>query len=70
MDSLQERYLTDDQGNRIGVLLDIAAYQQLLDKLEELESLYAFDQAVASEDESMPLEDAIMEIEAQRTSSP
>jgi hypothetical protein len=70
MDSLQERYLTDDQGNRIGVLLDIVAYQQLLDKLEELESLYAFDQAVASEDESMPLEDAIMEIEAQRISSP
>jgi hypothetical protein len=70
MDSLQERYLTDDQGNRIGVLLDIVAYQQLLDKLEELESLYAFDQALASEDESMPLEDAIMEIEAQRISSP
>lgn len=66
MDSLQERYLTDDQGSRIGVLLDIAAYQQLLDKLEKLESLYAFDQAEASEDEAIPLEDAIAEIEAQR----
>lgn len=66
MDSLQERYLTDDQGNRIGVLLDIAAYRQLLDKLEELESLYAFDQAEASEDEAIPLEQAIAEIEQQR----
>jgi hypothetical protein len=70
MDSLQERYLTDDQGNRIGVLLDIATYQQLLDKLEELESLYAFDLAEASEDEAIPLEQAILEVEAQRTSSP
>jgi hypothetical protein len=69
MDNLQERYLTDDQGNRIGVLLDIAAYQQLFDKLEELESLYAFDTAQASEDEAVPLEDAIAEIEAQRASS-
>ena len=63
MDSLQERYLVDDQGNRIGVLLDIVAYQQLLDKLEELESLYAFDVAEASEDESVPLEQAIAETE-------
>ena len=66
MDSLQERYLTDDQGNRIGVLLDIAAYRQLLNKLEELESLYAFDQAEDSEDEAIPLEQAIAEIEQQR----
>ena len=69
MDSLQERYLVDEQGNRVGVLLDIAAYQQLLDKLEELEALYAFDTAEASEDEVIPLEDAIAEIESQRTSS-
>lgn len=70
MDSLQERYLVDEQGNRVGVLLDIAAYQQLLDKLEELEALYAFDTAEASEDEVITLEDAITEIEAQRASSP
>lgn len=70
MDKLQERYLVDDQGNRIGVLLDITAYQQLLDKLEELESLYAFDQAEAAEDEAIPLEEAIAEIEAQKDSSP
>lgn len=66
MDSLQERYLVDEQGNRIGVVLDIAAYHQLLDKLEELESLYAFDMAEASEDEAIPLEEAIAEIEQGR----
>lgn len=70
MDSLQERYLVAEQGNRVGVLLEIAAYQQLPDKLEELETLHAFDMAEASEDEAIPLEDAIAEIEAQRASSP
>ncbi|MGF1567017.1 MAG: hypothetical protein ACFCVD_02890 [Nodosilinea sp.] len=66
MDSLQERYLVDGQGNRIGVVLDIATYQQLLAKLEELEELYAFDMAAASGDEAIPLEQAIAEIEQQR----
>lgn len=70
MDSLQERYLVDDQGNRVGVLLDIAAYRQLLNKLEELESLYAFDLAEASGDEAVPLEDAIADIEQNRESRP
>lgn len=70
MDRLQERYIVDEQGNRIGVLLDIGVYQQLLDKLEELESLQAFDRADASEDEAIPLEEAIANIEAQRAGSP
>jgi hypothetical protein len=70
MDRLQERYIVDEQGNRIGVLLDIGVYQQLLDKLEELESLHAFDRANASEDEAIPLEEAIADIEAQRAGSP
>jgi hypothetical protein len=58
-----EQYLTDGLGNRIGVLLDIATYQRLLERLEELESYYFYDEAIASEDESIPLEQAIVEIE-------
>jgi hypothetical protein len=70
MDSLQERYLVDEQGKRVGVVLDIEAYQQLLEKLEELESLYAFDTAKADADEAIPLEQAIAEIEHLREASP
>lgn len=70
MDSLQERYLVDEQGNRIGIVLDIKAYQNLLDKLEELESLYAFDQAKADDEKAIPLEQAIAEIEHSREESP
>jgi hypothetical protein len=70
MDGLQERYLVDDQGKRIGVVLDIEAYQALLGALEELESLYAFDMAKADDDEAIPLEQAIAEIEQLREESP
>ncbi len=30
---LKEKYITDEKGNRIGVLLDIADYQRLLEEL-------------------------------------
>ena len=62
---VNERYLTDEDGRRVAVVLDIEAYQTLLDELEELESLQAFDRAKASDDEVISLEDAVLEIEQQ-----
>ncbi len=63
---LKERYMIDEQGNRVGVVLDMADYQKLLEELEELESLRAYDRAKASDDQAIPLDQAIAEIEAQR----
>jgi hypothetical protein len=63
--TLKERYMIDDQGNRVGVVLDMADYQKLLDELEELESLRAYDRAKASGDQAIPFDQAIAEIEAQ-----
>ncbi|HXK70852.1 MAG TPA: hypothetical protein PK455_06085 [Caldisericia bacterium] len=60
---LKERYVTDEKGDRIGVLLDIEEYLKLLEELEELESIYAYDEAKASNDEAIPFEQAISEIE-------
>ncbi len=58
--------MIDEQGNRVGVVLDMADYQKLLEELEELESLRAYDRAKASDDQAIPLDQAIAEIEAQR----
>ncbi len=66
MITLKERYMIDEQGNRVGVVLDIADYQKLLEELEELASLRAYDHAKASGDQAVPLDQAIAEIEAQR----
>ena len=38
---LNEQYLVDKDGRRVGVVLSIQAYQQLLDRLEELETFQA-----------------------------
>jgi PHD/YefM family antitoxin component YafN of YafNO toxin-antitoxin module len=60
---INERYLIDSKGKKVGVLLDIEEYQSLLKELEELESIRAYDAARASGDEATPFEDAVIEIE-------
>ncbi|MFB2935670.1 GUN4 domain-containing protein [Aerosakkonemataceae cyanobacterium BLCC-F154] len=57
MTRYKERYLVDESGNRIGVFLDIADYQKILEELEELESIRAFDNAKAADDEVIGFED-------------
>jgi len=60
------QYITDDKGNRTSVILPIDHYKTMLEDLEELESIRAFDDAKASEDEAVPFDQAINEIEADR----
>src|SRR5688572_16235357 len=48
MERMPERYLVDENGNRIAVVLPMKEYQQLLEALEELEEIRAFDEAIAS----------------------
>jgi len=66
MIALKERYVVDEKGNRVGVLLDMAEYRKLLEELEELESLRAYDAAKASSDEVIPFDQAVAEIEQNR----
>lgn len=63
---LREKYITDEKGNRIGVLLDIEEYQRLLDESEELEAIRAYDLAISEHDKEIPFEKAISEIEKNR----
>lgn len=63
---LREKYITDAQGNRIGVLLDIEEYQKLLEELDELDAIRAYDHAVKSDEEEIPFELVISEIENNR----
>lgn len=62
----KERYVTDENGNRVAVLLDMEDYRKLLEDLDILESIRAYDAAKASGDRPIPFEDAIAEIEHER----
>ena len=39
--SLNEKYLVDKEGHRVGVLLSLQEYRALINRLEELESFMA-----------------------------
>jgi hypothetical protein len=66
MVTLNERYIVDESGNRVGVVLDMADYRRLLDELEELEAIRAYDEAKASGEKAIPFEQAVAEIERKR----
>ena len=60
---VKEQYIIDENGRRVSVVLEISAYQKLLEELEELESIRAYDQAKSRDDEAIPFEQAVEEIE-------
>ena len=61
------RFITDSAGNRVAVILELERYEALLEALEELEDIRAFDEAKKAEDESIPFDQAIREIEQGRS---
>ena len=63
---VKEQYIIDENGQRVSVVLEIGVYQKLLEELEELESIRAYDQAKLQDDEAIPFEQAVEEIERER----
>jgi hypothetical protein len=63
---MSERYLTDAQGNRVGVVLDLETYRQLLEAQEELEDIRAADAAKLDDPTGLPLDEALAAIERER----
>jgi hypothetical protein len=57
------KYVVDDKGKAVSVLLDIKIYRRLIAELEELEAIRAYDAAKASCDETIPFDLAVQEIE-------
>ena len=66
MKAFRERYLVDENGKRLGVLLDVKDYQRLLEELEELESIRTYDAAKASGETPILFDEAVNEIEQNR----
>lgn len=63
---METRYVTDEKGERVGVILDVKEYERLMEALEDLGDLRAADEALreieSGEDEVIPLEQAVREI--------
>jgi hypothetical protein len=67
MTQLKEKFLVDARGQKVAVVLDIGDYEKLVDELDELDAIKAYDSAKASNEEKHPLEDAFAKIERNRS---
>jgi hypothetical protein len=60
---MEARYIVDENGKRVSVILPIEEYERLLEELEEMDDIRAYDEAKAAlergEDEVIPLDQAM-----------
>ena len=63
MVKLNENYVVDKEGHKIGVFLNMKTYKKILELLEELDDIRAYDQAKSIPQESIPFDQAVREIQ-------
>ena len=63
---METRYIVDENGKRVSVILPVEEYERLMEELEELEDIRLYDEAKAEIEregsEVIPLEQAMREI--------
>lgn len=62
------QFVTDAEGKRTAVILDLETYEELIEAREELEDIRAADAAKAEDPEGLSLAEARAEIERMRNS--
>jgi len=58
---LSATFITDGKGKKISAVLPIRQYQLLLEELEDLADIRAYDKAKAKKEKPLPLRDAIQQ---------
>jgi hypothetical protein len=62
MIQFHEQYLVDEEGNRKAVVVPISSWQQILEALDELDDIRAYDEAKREPSNPVPFEQALSEI--------
>ena len=62
MITIHEDYIVDEDGKKKAVVVPVAEWEQILDALEELDDIRAYDEAKSDPSEPIPFERAVYEI--------
>jgi hypothetical protein len=65
MGVLQKQYILDDHGNNVGVVISFTEYQALMERIDELEDIIAYDKAKKEISDPMPFDTFLKELENQ-----
>jgi hypothetical protein len=60
------RFRTNKKGQKISIELTVKEYEKLLDDLDELDAIRAYDEAKSSGEQPLPFRQAVSEIERSR----
>ena len=64
--AIHPQYITDTDGNKLSVVLGMKEFKSIMEELEELEDIRLYDEAKASNEPSIPIDEAFKMIEAKR----
>jgi len=63
---MQTQFITDKKGNKISVVVPIKEYEQILEQLDELACIRAYDKAKSKKQQFVPLNEALRQVEKKR----
>ncbi len=64
--TINPKYITDQAGNKISVVISVKEFEAMVEKIEELEDIKLYDQVKLSNEPSIPIDEAF-EILEQRS---
>jgi hypothetical protein len=64
--TVNPKYITDNAGKKISVVLPMKEFKTLMEELEELNDIRLYDEAKAANEPSIPIDEAFKRIEAKR----
>ncbi|HEY2548265.1 MAG TPA: type II toxin-antitoxin system prevent-host-death family antitoxin [Candidatus Acidoferrum sp.] len=62
----KRQYVVNERGEKVAVVISIEEYEKILEELEDLEDLRAYDEAKASGETPVPFDEATARIERNR----
>jgi len=68
MQDIHPQFITDSEGNRISVVLPMEEYKALLEELDMADDIRLYDEVKASDEPSIPLDEAFKMIDSERKS--
>lgn len=60
---MKTQFITNDSGKKLAVILPISKYRKMLEELEELDDIKAYDEAKKDKEPSIPIDEAFEMIE-------
>jgi len=66
MRTIHPQFITDTEGKNISVILPLEEYEALLEELEDIEDVRAYDESNIVNDDSIPIDEAFKIIEGER----